>query len=203
MKESKRPTGDDGKASSGNPFRLLRQLVDDAALTLGEAESTFATTLPSADSRELAEILAQIRRESGGDSREWKVAVALRTLLSLVARNGASPTFCFGHRPWRYELRRLLNLVHEFELSWGLGEADRGARASAQTSDLITLNQASALVKKTKRTLHRWQTQDPIPAPVVEGGGGRTAYYPYAVIRPWLEKHSGLKLPDRPPASER
>ncbi|HEV7299233.1 MAG TPA: hypothetical protein VGN72_07705 [Tepidisphaeraceae bacterium] len=65
--------------------------------------------------------------------------------------------------------------------------------------DLISMDQAAALVGRTKRTVQGWNEIDPMPLPEVEGGGGKRHEYSYAKLKPWLEQHSGRKLPDQLP----
>jgi hypothetical protein len=69
--------------------------------------------------------------------------------------------------------------------------------------DLVTLDQAAAMVHRNKRSLERYITKGELPAPYVEGGGGRAAYWQWDVIQPWLTKKFGIGLPDRFPASLR
>jgi hypothetical protein len=63
--------------------------------------------------------------------------------------------------------------------------------------DYIDLDQAAALVNRSKRTLERKSGVMPLPA--VEGGGGKKAEWLWNELRPWLEKEYGKVLPDRPP----
>jgi hypothetical protein len=82
--------------------------------------------------------------------------------------------------------------------------------------DYVNLAQVAAMVKKSKRTLERYKSEGTLPAPVVEGGGGRPDLYDWAIMRPWLAETFGWNLnrlplvhPDtaavraRPPADRR
>jgi hypothetical protein len=65
--------------------------------------------------------------------------------------------------------------------------------------NLVTLGQAAATVYKTKRALEHYKTKGTLPAPAVEGGGGKAALYDWAVLGPWLTKEFGIQLPARFP----
>jgi hypothetical protein len=72
-------------------------------------------------------------------------------------------------------------------------------------NDFLTLDQAAALVQKSKRTLERYKkkTKGTLPLPTVEGGGGKADYWSYATIRPWLVKTFGFPLPEAFPGLRR
>jgi hypothetical protein len=65
------------------------------------------------------------------------------------------------------------------------------------------LNQAAGIVHRSKRTLERYKTTGKLPAPAVEGGGGKPDFYDWKVMRPWLESEFGIKLPEVFPANRR
>jgi hypothetical protein len=69
--------------------------------------------------------------------------------------------------------------------------------------DLVTLDQAASMVHHSKRTLERYKTAGKLPAPAVEGGGGRADLYDWKVMRPWLESEFKIKLPEVFPANHR
>jgi hypothetical protein len=75
------------------------------------------------------------------------------------------------------------------------GEAS--AATAGQGPDYIDLDQAAALVNRSKRTLERRLSQ--MPPPAVQGTGGKKSEWLYCDLRPWLEKEFEKKLPDRPP----
>ena len=75
--------------------------------------------------------------------------------------------------------------------------------AQAELPDLVTLTQAAAMVHRNKRTLERYKTKGTLPAPAVEGGGGKPDLYDWSVLRPWLEQTFGIKLPETHPANRR
>lgn len=63
-------------------------------------------------------------------------------------------------------------------------------------TDHVTLQQCAALVKRSKRTLERWKTDDhEFPTPNVLGGDGKADEWLWSEIRPYLEKKSDRKLP--------
>ena len=70
----------------------------------------------------------------------------------------------------------------------------------AELLDRVTLDQAAAMVNRSKRTLERYKTADKLPTPTVEGGGGRSGLWDWSVIRPWLMKEFNVILPERFPA---
>ena len=61
--------------------------------------------------------------------------------------------------------------------------------------ELVTLNQAAAMVHNHKRTLERFIKAGKFPRPTVEGGAGRAAMWDWSVIRPWLEDEYNIPLP--------
>lgn len=79
--------------------------------------------------------------------------------------------------------------------------ADADGGGGAEIIDYIDLDQAAALVNRSKRTLERAQqdANKQMPLPAVQGAGGRKSEWNYAELRPWLEQEYGKKLPDRPP----
>jgi hypothetical protein len=69
--------------------------------------------------------------------------------------------------------------------------------------DLVTLAQAANMAHRSKRTLERYKTAGKLPAPTVEGGGGRADMYDWKVMRTWLEAEFGVKQPEAFPARRR
>jgi hypothetical protein len=57
------------------------------------------------------------------------------------------------------------------------------------------------MVHRVKRTLERYKTKGKLPAPKVEGGGGKPDLYDWKILRPWLEEIFGIKLPETHPAN--
>jgi hypothetical protein len=76
---------------------------------------------------------------------------------------------------------------------------DQVRKAQAELPDLVTLDQAAAMVHKSKRTLERHKTTGTLPAPIVQGGGGKADLYDWKVMRPWLTKTYGIALPEKYP----
>jgi hypothetical protein len=54
----------------------------------------------------------------------------------------------------------------------------------------VTLDQAAAMVHRSKRTLERYKSRksDPLPDPDISGGGGRADEWKWSTMRPWLER---------------
>jgi predicted DNA-binding transcriptional regulator AlpA len=73
--------------------------------------------------------------------------------------------------------------------------------SSPVTHDMIDLDQAAALVNRSKRTLERAQKDQTkkMPLPSIQGIGGRKSEWRYSELKPWLETEYDRKLPDRPP----
>ena len=55
----------------------------------------------------------------------------------------------------------------------GADASEPPSPAPDELPDLVTLNQAAGMVHRDKRTLERYKTKGELPAPAVEGGGGR------------------------------
>jgi hypothetical protein len=66
----------------------------------------------------------------------------------------------------------------------------------------VTLDQAAAIVNRSKRTLEKLATRkkNPLPDPDVQGGGGKANEWNWAKLRPWLEGEYGKQLPVRFPS---
>lgn len=75
--------------------------------------------------------------------------------------------------------------------------------AAVGLADYIDLDQAAALVNRSKKTLARALKTNKMPQPDVEGGGGKKHEWAYAKLRPWLESTYGRMLPERPPRTIR
>jgi hypothetical protein len=74
---------------------------------------------------------------------------------------------------------------------------------TAELPDLVTLDQAAAVVHISKRTLERYKTGGALPDPIREGGGGKPALYDWKIMGPWLTKTFGINLPEKFPANLR
>jgi hypothetical protein len=81
-----------------------------------------------------------------------------------------------------------------------LTEADPGADPPA-SPQYVTLNQIAGIMHVNKRTVVRWnrRTRNPMPDPDIVGRGGKAHQWIWDRIRPWLERDSGWKLPERYP----
>jgi hypothetical protein len=66
----------------------------------------------------------------------------------------------------------------------------------------VSLDNMAAIVNRSKRTLERLKSRkkNPLPAPDVEGGGGRPDEWDWSTVRAWLEKEYGRQLPKRYPS---
>jgi hypothetical protein len=69
----------------------------------------------------------------------------------------------------------------------------------------VTLDQAAAFVNRSKRSLEKYLYEPAkvrryaMPAPAVEGGGGRPSEWAWEEMRPWLERVFRRQLPQRLP----
>jgi hypothetical protein len=64
----------------------------------------------------------------------------------------------------------------------------------------VTLQQAAAMVNRSKRTLEKHKATMPVPR--ISDGGGKADEWVWSELRPWLEKYSSRKLPERFPADQ-
>jgi hypothetical protein len=90
--------------------------------------------------------------------------------------------------------------AHALDQLHGAAKATRDGTATI-AEDMIDLDQAAALVNRSKRTLKR-ALIDPkkkMPAPMIKGSGGKKSEWRYQELKPWLEKEYGRNLPSRPP----
>ena len=77
--------------------------------------------------------------------------------------------------------------------------AGSGGTRAPDPSKLVTLDQAAAIVNKSKRALEYYKTKGTLPEPAVEGGGGKAALYDWTILGPWLTEQFGIDLPERFP----
>jgi hypothetical protein len=70
-------------------------------------------------------------------------------------------------------------------------------KTSIVSDYFINLDQASALVNRSKRTLERCKKK--MPQPRVKGGGGKPSEWAWSDLKPWLENEFGRMLPPIPP----
>jgi hypothetical protein len=72
-----------------------------------------------------------------------------------------------------------------------------------QHEHLVTLQQAAAMVCRSKKTLERRKADDPkFPMPRVAGGGGKPDEYAWSEMRLYLEGEFKRKLPEQFPAAQ-
>jgi hypothetical protein len=97
----------------------------------------------------------------------------------------------------------LANLTRELSKArrTGCGWAD-GETPEVESVQYVTLDKLAAIVSRSKRSLEKRKSRkhNPLPAPDVEGGGGKPDEWIWATIRAWLEKEFGRKLPERYPS---
>lgn len=66
---------------------------------------------------------------------------------------------------------------------------------------LITLQQAAAMVSRSKKTLERRKTDSKFPTPRVAGGGGKPDEYAWSEMRLYLEREFDRKMPEHFPTA--
>ena len=81
------------------------------------------------------------------------------------------------------------------------GDGTAATEAVVELPDLVTLDKAAASVHRKKRALEHYKTRGRLPAPTVEGGGGKPDLWEWKVIRPWLESEFHIKLPETYPGN--
>lgn len=74
-------------------------------------------------------------------------------------------------------------------------------RKAIVPDELVTLDQAAAVVGQSKRTLERYLQRGDLPRPDLPGGGGKAHRWYWSTLRPALEKHFRPDLPVKFPAS--
>ena len=84
-----------------------------------------------------------------------------------------------------------------------LGIVAETASATADSGQFrgryVTLDQAAAIVSRSKRTLRGYYDRGKMPKPDIRGGGGRAHEWAWDKLRPWLEKTFHRKLPVKYP----
>jgi hypothetical protein len=96
------------------------------------------------------------------------------------------------------ELDRLIRAGTNIKLTDGLTTVTLG---NSGDDDLVTLDEAAAIVHRVKRTLERHLAN--MPAPFVQGGGGKASLWKWNELRPWLESEYVPDLPKRFPRNVR
>jgi hypothetical protein len=71
----------------------------------------------------------------------------------------------------------------------------RTPEAPAELPELVTLDQAAALVNRSARTLERYKKRG-LPRPFVLGGGGKPHEYPWEEMKEWLQKTFNRPIPE-------
>ncbi len=74
-------------------------------------------------------------------------------------------------------------------------------REATALDDLVTLDQAAAVVGRSKRSLELYLQRGDLPRPDLPGGGGKAHRWYWNTLRPALEKHFRPDLPLKFPAS--
>jgi hypothetical protein len=134
--------------------------------------------------------------EKWSESEEFLSAIQISKCSRLCFRLESQLRFDFQLA--RVEVERdfaLLTARVESELQ---GPSPIGTSSEiAVAPQYVTLNQAAAMVNKSKKTLERRKNEksSTMPKPEVEGGGGIADEWLWDTIRPWLEAKYKKKLP--------
>jgi hypothetical protein len=75
------------------------------------------------------------------------------------------------------------------------GPAAHDPEAPSELMNLVTLDQAAALVNRAARTLERYKRRG-LPKPLVRGGGGKPHEYLWPEMREWLQKTFDRAIPE-------
>jgi len=103
-----------------------------------------------------------------------------------------------AYKPSEDELEALVGTVAGFESFLTELARETEPAEDDQAVCLVTLQQAAAMVNRSKRSLERLKPK--MPPPSVQGGGGRPDEWAWSELRPWLEKEFERPLPERFPA---
>ena len=79
----------------------------------------------------------------------------------------------------------------------------RDMEAPAELPDLVTLNQAAAIVHCSKRTMERHRDTGKLPVPIRKGNNGKAHLYDWKSLRSALEKLFDMNLPEKFPANRK
>ena len=102
--------------------------------------------------------------------------------------------------PW---LRQADAFIAELDAVPLAGAAGATASGHGESDPYVTLDQAAALVNRSKRTLRRRFDNADMPEPDVTGKTGEPHEWRWSRLRPWLEETFRRKLPGRPPTLRR
>lgn len=89
-------------------------------------------------------------------------------------------------------------IAHCARLAWNRIDATDPVDDQAM-EQYVTLDSASALLRKNKRTLQRWLDNGKLPPACITGGGGKASQWRWSRLKPALERESTMKLPGRFP----
>jgi hypothetical protein len=142
-------------------------------------------------------------RRSFDTEEEMLADAALHTLAKEIGERPKAPLTASTPVPLLGEtsaalLAEVLKDVEEF-----LRPAPVESTATlAETEQYVTLDQAAAIVNRTKRTLRRRLNakNSAMPRPDVDGGGGKPDEWKWSALRPWLESEFGKRLPTKYPS---
>jgi hypothetical protein len=117
------------------------------------------------------------------------------------AREYLSAYFDRLDRTYEAAFAPLLDLLNKLETAYHQTARDAPPPAAPPIEQYVTLDQMAAVVSRSKRTLEKRKNrrENPLPAPYVEGGGGKPDEWLWALVRPWLEREFSRKLPERFP----
>jgi hypothetical protein len=104
--------------------------------------------------------------------------------------------------------QKLIAMLREWQRAARTDSVESAAPTSLEeelpatgVEDLVNLDEAAAIVHRSKKTLERYLSK--MPAAYVQGGGGKPSLWKWAELRPWLEKQFVPDLPKRFPRNVR
>jgi hypothetical protein len=143
-----------------------------------------------------------VEGEPAPDLSEEAEMAALRATLRALECDHDDPTWSGSLTPdQRRALRELRRRAVE-PAKERLRHLEGEAPTAPEDADcLVTLDQAAAMVSRSKRTLEHYKRHKTkqLPDPDSSGGGGRADEWKWSTIRPWLEQVFNRKLPERYP----
>jgi hypothetical protein len=126
----------------------------------------------------------------------------LRDVLSFFQR-ALRPPAPNAHQTTRTEVREESRDQTITEPRGGtVARLPKGGTEDEAPLQYVTLDQAAALVNRSKKTLYRYLNKpgSSMPQPDVEGLGGKAHEWRWSILRPWLEQEFGKKLPEKFPS---
>jgi len=172
------------------PAMLMRKQCEkykaESEVLFRAAVETLRQLLP-ADSRQVQHVESGITQLQDAHVR----------LLELFARDEIRSDTISDHATLMHAVRHAWREVADTLPAEARADVNGEPKTLAEAEQYVTLDQAAAIVSRSKKTLvRRLNAKDStMPRPDVEGGGGKADEWKWSSIRPWLEKEFGKQLP--------